>query len=109
MNMQLVSRANFLRLSLKENQPKKTNDKYLKAAMLLNLIMAYKLSIVCKKLSVALIYITRFFVVGAKKLWASSLCHSLVPHTNVELLLRYRSGCGGKNNISPFLKRFIIA
>ena len=57
--------------------------------MLLKLIMAYKISIVGKKLGVALIYITRFFVVAAKKLRASSLCHSLVPHINVELLLRY--------------------
>ena len=64
--------------------------------MLLKLIMAYKISIVGKKLIVALIYIIRVFVVRAKKLRASSLCHSLVPHTDVELLLRYRSGCGGK-------------
>ena len=31
-----------------------------------------------------------FVLSGQKKQWSSSLCHSLVPHTIVELLLRYR-------------------
>jgi hypothetical protein len=30
-----------------------------------------------------------FFIAPAKKLWSSLLCHSLVPQTYVELLLRF--------------------
>ena len=31
-----------------------------------------------------------FFIVRAEKPWSSSLCHSLVHYTNVELLLCYK-------------------
>ena len=34
-------------------------------------------------------HIVILFIVRAKKLRSSSLCHSLVPHTNVDLFLRY--------------------
>ena len=34
-----------------------------------------------------------FFIVRAKKQhWAASLCHSLIPHTYEELLLRFVTG-----------------
>ena len=35
-----------------------------------------------------------FFIVRAEKPWSSSLCHSLVRYTNVELLLCYRLTAG---------------
>ena len=37
-----------------------------------------------------------------KQPWSASLCHSLVPHTNVDLLLRYAFSCKGAKEQRPW-------
>jgi len=67
--------------------------------------------------------VSRFFIVPAKQQpWATSLCHSLVPYTNVDLSLRYklsqdifvtpltrRARCFSFYNLLSFLLMFALA
>ena len=50
-----------------------------------------------------------FFVRAKKQPWATSLCHSLIPHTYGELLLRFVTGYPHRLQGEFFCKRIQLA